>query len=64
MDNELLDTDLYLCGNTVYKLKEPNKKIISTLPKLGVNELVLTLSPVTSASLQTQLESFIQRLQE
>jgi hypothetical protein len=64
MDNELLDTDLYLNGNTVFRLKEPTKKMISTLTEVGVKELVLTLNPLTNASLQIPLESFIQQLQE
>ena len=62
--NELLGTDLYLNGNTVFKLNEPNKKTLSMLPKLGVDEVVLTLSPLTSASLKTELNSFIKSLQE
>ncbi len=64
MNNKLLETDLYLNGNTVFRLKEPTKKMVSTLSKLGVNELVLTLSPLTTASLQTQLGNFIKSLQE
>jgi len=63
MNNELLDTSLYLHGNTVFKLMEPERKTVSQLVKQGVKELVLTMSPLTRVSSQTQLESLIQRLQ-
>lgn len=62
MSNELLDVNLYLHGNTVFKLEEPNKKMMSKLANVGVDELVLRLGPITSASLQTELESLIEGL--
>jgi hypothetical protein len=64
MQNQTLEVDLYLNGNTVFRLKEPTKKMISLLNKQGVNELVLSLNPLTKSSLQTGLGSFINTLQE
>ena len=62
MDNETLDTRMVLCGNTVFKLIEPNKKLTRQLAKHGVAEVVFTMSPLTSFSPQTHSESLIQNM--
>jgi len=63
MYNELLDTRLYLHGNTVFKRIEPERRMMAQIVKQGVKELVFTMNPLTSVTSQTQLESLIQRLQ-
>lgn len=62
MDNEFLNIELFLHGNTVFKLIESNRKILSQLTKRGVNELVLTMGPLTRINTQAQLDSSIQSL--
>jgi len=62
MDNEFLKTRLFLQGNAVFKLIEPDKKTMVQLAKRGVTELVLTMSPLTGVRSHTQLESLIQGL--
>jgi hypothetical protein len=63
MDNELLDIGMYLHGNTVFKLTDPDRNTITQLAKRGINELVLTMSPLSKVNSQTQLNSIIQRFQ-
>ena len=62
MDNEILDTQMVLCGNTVFKLNEPNTKITRQLAKRGVTEVVFTMGPLTSFSPQIPSESLIQNM--
>jgi collagenase-like PrtC family protease len=62
MDNEFLKAELFLHGNTVFKLIESNRKNLSKLTKHGVTELVLTMGPLTRINSQTQLDSVIQSL--
>lgn len=63
MDNELLETRLFLQGNAVFRLMEPDRKRMVQLAKRGVTELVLTMSPLTGVRSCTQLENLIQQLQ-
>jgi len=62
MKNEELGVELYLHGNTVYKLIEPDKKIISRLAKQGV-ELVFTMSPLSIVGSYSEVDGLFQRLQ-
>jgi len=61
MDNELLDIGMYLHGNTVFKLTDPDGKTMTQLAKRGVSDLVLTMSPLSRVNSQTQLDILIQR---
>jgi hypothetical protein len=63
MENELLNTPLFLHGNTVFRLTEPNRRYIPTLNKQGVNTLVLTMSPLTGLTTSEHLKTAIQQLQ-
>ena len=62
MNNEILDISLYLHGNTVFKLTDPDGKTMTQLAKQGVEELVLTMNPLIKVGSQTQLNSLIQHL--
>jgi len=50
MNNEILNKDLCLYGNTVLKLVEPDRKAISLLSRMGVAEFVITMGPLVHAS--------------
>ena len=50
MNNEILNKDLCLYGNTVLKLVEPDRKAISLLSRMGVDEFVITMGPLVHAS--------------
>jgi hypothetical protein len=63
MDNPILDKKLYLHGNVVYRLIEPNKRAMDSLKKSGVNELVLTMSPLSKITSQPQIDDVIQKIQ-
>jgi hypothetical protein len=62
MDNEKLDTQMVLSGNTVFKLIEPNQKMTQQLAKRGIAEVIFTVSPLTSFNPQTPSESLIQNM--
>jgi hypothetical protein len=63
MENEYLGIDMVVLGNTVYKLKEPDRKWAKQLANRGVSELVLTMSPITGVSSREQIEDLIQQVQ-
>ncbi len=63
MENEYLGIDMVVHGNTVYKLKEPDRKTAKQLANRGVSELVLTMSPITGVSSREQIENLIQQVQ-
>ena len=63
MENALLETPLFLHGNTVFRLIEPNRRYIPTLIKQEVNDLVLTMSPLTGLTTSENLKTVIQHLQ-
>ena len=48
MNNQTLDKEMVLCGNTVFKLIEPKKKMTQELVKHGITEIVFTMGPLTS----------------
>ena len=62
MENVLLKTPLFLHGNTVFRLTEPSRRFIPTLIKQGVNDLVLTMSPLTGLTTSENLKTAIQHL--
>lgn len=63
MENEWLKTPLFLHGNTVFRLTEPNRRLIPSLIKQGVRDLVLTMNPLTGLTTLEILEKAIQHLQ-
>jgi hypothetical protein len=63
MENEYLGVDMVLEGNTVYQLTEPDRKTAQQLARRGINELVLTMSPLTGVRTREQIDSLIQRVQ-
>jgi len=63
MENELLDIGMYLHGNTVYKLADPDKNTMNQLARWGVGELVLTMSPLSKVSSHAELEGVLKSLQ-
>jgi hypothetical protein len=63
MDNEYLGIDMVVQGNTVYKLKKPDRKTVRQLVNRGVSELVLTMSPITGVNTREQIDSLIQQVQ-
>ena len=63
MENEHLGVDMVLEGNTVYQLTEPDRKTAQQLARRGINELVLTMSPMTGVRTREQIDSLVQRVQ-
>ena len=62
MENEYLGVDMVLEGNTVYQLTEPDRKTVQQLARRGINELVLTMSPITGVRTREQIDSLVQRV--
>jgi hypothetical protein len=63
MENEELGVDMYLHGNTVFKLADPDRKTMNQLARRGVGEFVLTMSPLSRVGSHAELESALQSLQ-
>jgi collagenase-like PrtC family protease len=62
MDNEFLNIEMILHGNTVFKQIMHNSKTLSQLAKRRVTEIVLTMGPLTQIQSKDQLNSHIQNL--
>jgi collagenase-like PrtC family protease len=63
MDNELLGVEMYLHGNAVFKLNDPDRRTVNQLARLGVRELVLTMSPLSRVTSHIELDGLLQSLQ-
>ena len=63
MENEELGVDMYLHGNTVFKLVDPDRRTVNQLARRGVGELVLTMSPLSRVSSKAELEGALKSLQ-
>jgi hypothetical protein len=63
MDNELLGVEMYLHGNAVFKLNDPDRRTVNQLARLGVGELVLTMSPLSRVTSHKEFDGLLQSLQ-
>ncbi len=63
MQNTFLNTPLFLHGNAVFRLSEPEKGDVSRLKKNGVSEFVLTMGPLSRVVSHTKIDSMVQALQ-
>jgi len=63
MDNEVLGVEMYLHGNAVFKLTDPDRRTVNQLARRGVGELVLTMSPLSRVTSHTELDGLLQSLQ-
>ena len=63
MNNPTLEKKLYVHGNTIYRLEEPNPKTMESLKKSGVSELVLSMGPLSKMTSQSSLDEVIQKIQ-
>jgi len=62
LKHDVLGVELFLCGNGVFKLKQPVKKEVKELRNLKVDEVVISMNPVTKIGSQREIDSIIQRL--
>jgi hypothetical protein len=62
MENDTLKTSLFLHGNAVFRLKEPERKALGRLKEGGVAELVLDMGPLTGIRSHAQIESLVRSL--
>jgi hypothetical protein len=60
--NETLGTRLYLHGNTVFRIIEPDRRSIKKLDRLGVSDVVVTMNPLTKLETVKDLEEAINQL--
>jgi hypothetical protein len=63
MENEELGVDMYLHGNTVFKLVDPDRRSVNQLARRGVGELVLTMSPLSRVGSHAEIEGVLKSLQ-
>jgi hypothetical protein len=66
LENEALEEyeaefglQLYLHGNTVFRVVQPSREDIARLQEAGVAELVVTMSPITGIDTATRIDDFI-----
>ena len=62
MENDLLKTETYLHGNAVFRRMEPNRKTAKELVKHGVNDLVVSMNPLTGITSREQLDDVARSL--
>ncbi|MDQ1279674.1 MAG: hypothetical protein QG670_936 [Thermoproteota archaeon] len=62
LKNEIINLDLFLHGNTVFRLTEPTQNDINRLYKTKVSEFVITMSPLTKINTQKDIDALIQKL--
>ena len=62
--NELFNLELYLCGNAVFSLEQPDRRMMRELEKTGVNEFVLTMNPITGIRSIQDIDDFSQSLEK
>lgn len=62
MENEFLKTNLFLHGNAIFRLCDPEKRDLAHLKELGVSELILTMGPLTGIRSQPQIDDLSKRL--
>ena len=59
---EVLDLNLFLNGNTVFRLVEPTQNDINKLYKNKATEFVITVNPLTKIKNRIDINNLIQKL--
>lgn len=63
LKHDVLEIELILCGNAVFRLKPPSREEVKQLHGIKVTELVLTMNPATGIENRQGINDFLQRLQ-
>lgn len=62
MNNEFLKTELFLHGNVVSEITNPDTKMARQLNKQGVKDIVITMGPLTKINSHENLDNIIQSI--
>jgi len=62
LKQEVMGTELYLQGNAVFHLAQPSQTEVKRLCEEGVDEFVITMSPITRVESRGEIDSAIESL--